>query len=224
MSEWAPHEKFCYNLINEYSECVFKQLPDESLQHALSKDVSSMHNSPLLLDPPIEDSSRATKKSTGSITFVIITKNRPEMVKNLIRSVFNARLHSFSLVLIDDSDSDSFLQTGNYLRSSSIPFKQFSSSQAQRLVEETLRKTDLTLDEKDFIRKCTGLSSIFCGYVGRFLERDRSKLRLMNRCSKFAPYSPARNLGIYSALRFFDSDIIFFLDDDCLILHFTRRN
>lgn len=165
-----------------------------------------------------QNSLNLKRMGAHSVTFVIITKNRPEMTKRLIKSIFKTRLFSCSIVLIDDSSIDNFIKTGRFLQSHSIPFKQLSSSQAGRLVEESLKKTDLTTYEKNFIRECTGLQSPFCGYVERFLESSKSELNLSN-CLQFAPYSPARNLGIYSALRFFNPVIIIFLDDDCLILY-----
>ena len=56
------------------------------------------------------------------VTFVVITKNRPEMTKHLVNSILEAKLDSFSLVLIDDSNHDNFLQTGDSLQSFPIPF------------------------------------------------------------------------------------------------------
>lgn len=157
-----------------------------------------------------QNNSYLNKQRACSVTFVIITKNRPRMIKRLIKSILEARTGAFSLVLIDDSNSEILLQTRSFLQSQSISFKQLSSFQAVIEVEETLEKTDLTANEKNFIRTCTGLYSPFCGYVERFLDQNRSKPRPMSRCLQFAPYSPARNLGIYCAVRFFNPDIIFF--------------
>ncbi|NIR88105.1 hypothetical protein GWO13_11410 [Candidatus Bathyarchaeota archaeon] len=53
----------------------------------------------------------------------------------------------------------------------------------------------------------------------RFFEQDELKSGLTSVGLRFAPYSPARNLGTYCAVRFFNPTNIFFLDDDCLILH-----
>ncbi len=158
------------------------------------------------------------KMEAYSITFVIITKDRPEMIKHLIKSIIKTQLVYCSIVLIDDSSNDNFIKTRRFLQSHSIPFKQLSSSQAGRLAEESLKKTNLTTNEKNFIRECTGLRSPFCGYIEQLLEPSRSELNLSN-CLQFAPYSPARNLGIISAIKFFNPDIIIFLDDDCLILY-----
>jgi glycosyltransferase involved in cell wall biosynthesis len=149
---------------------------------------------------------------------VTITKNRPEMIKYLLKSILKTRLASCSIVLIDDSSHDNFIQTRRFLQSLSIPFKQLSSQQAGRLVEETLKKTNLTTNEKNFIKYCSGLKSPFCGYVEPFLEPSKPKPDLSS-CLRFSPYSPARNLGIYSAVKFFNPDIIVFLDDDCIILY-----
>jgi len=152
-------------------------------------------------------------------TFIIITKDRPRMVKSLINSILKAKLDSFSLVIIDDSNTSNFLYTEKFLRSNSIRSEHLSSSQAGRYVEETLDKVNLIPNEKNFVRNCTGLYSPFCGYVEGFLEEKRLRSGVTSRGLQFAPYSPARNLGIYYAVRFFNPDIIFFLDDDCLILH-----
>jgi len=158
------------------------------------------------------------KMEAYSITFVIITKDRPEMIKHLIKSILKTQLVYCSIVLIDDSSNDNFIKTRRFLQSHSTTFKQLSSSQAGRLAEKSLKKTNLTTNEKNFIRECTGLRSPFCGYVEQFLGPSKSDLDLSN-CLQFAPYSLARNLGIYSAMRFFNPDIIIFLDDDCLILY-----
>lgn len=172
----------------------------------------------LLQYPQKQNDLELEKRGAHPITFVIITKNRPEMIKHLIKSILKTQLIYRSIVLIDDSSTDNFIKTRNFLQSNSIAFKQLSSSQAGRLVEKNLKKTNLTTDEKNFIRKCTGLKSPFCGYVEPFLEPSKSELCLRN-CLRFAPYSPARNLGIYSAVKFFNPDSIIFLDDDCLILY-----
>ncbi|MGD8545663.1 MAG: glycosyltransferase family A protein, partial [Candidatus Bathyarchaeota archaeon] len=158
------------------------------------------------------------KRKIYSITFVIITKDRPEIMKHLIRSILKTQLASCSIILIDDSNNDNFIKTRRFLQSYSIPFKQLNSSQAGRLAEKSLERTNLTPDEKIFIRECTGLRSPFCNYIEQLLEPSRPELDL-NNCLQFAPYSPARNLGIYIATRFFNPNIIIFLDDDCLILH-----
>jgi len=158
------------------------------------------------------------KRGVHSVTFVIITKDRPEMIKHLIESILKTRLVSCSVVLVDDSVNQNFIKTRRFLQLNSKTFKQLSSSQAGRLVNESLRKTSLTTDEKDFIKKCTGLSSPFRGYAEQFLEQGISKPNISDYL-RFAPYSPARNLGIYSAVRFFNPEIIIFLDDDCLILY-----
>jgi len=141
------------------------------------------------------------------------------MIKHLINSILKARLDSFSLVFIDDSNFNNFLQTKNFLQSHSISFKQLSSLEARRQVEKTLEKTNLTFNEKRFIKNCTGLYPPFCGYVERFFERGEMKPGSTSVSLWFAPYSPARNLGIYCAVKFFNPNIIFFLDDDCLILY-----
>lgn len=156
------------------------------------------------------------------ITFIIITKDRPRMVKHLINSILKARLDSFSLVIIDDSNAGNFLHTRSFLQSHSIPFKQLGSLQAGSHVEKTLEKVNLTADKKNFIRNCTGLSPPFCGYVERFLGVNKLKPGFASSGLQFAPYSHARNLGIYCAVRFFNPEIILFLDDDCLILRPER--
>lgn len=151
------------------------------------------------------------------VTFVIITKDRPKMTKHLVNSILETKLDSFSLVLIDDSNHDNFLQTGDSLQSFPIPFVHLSSPQAGSYVEETLEKTSLTPDEKRFVRNCTGLHSPFCGYIEQLFERYEMENGLTSFGLFFAPYSPARNLGIYSAVQFFNPKTVFFLDDDCLI-------
>jgi glycosyltransferase involved in cell wall biosynthesis len=157
-------------------------------------------------------------KPTCSLAFVIITRNRAKSIKRLVESILKAELQSLFLVLVDDSDPANFRKTGNFLRSSPLLFRQLSSGQAGRLVEETLRDTSLTEREKSFIRSCTGLLSPFCGFVEQFLESGVKK-GLIGEGLSFAPYSVARNLGIYCAVRFSRPDIVFFLDDDCEILH-----
>ncbi len=153
-----------------------------------------------------------------NVTFVIITKNRSKEIKQLINSILKAKLDDFSLILIDDSNRSNFLQTKQFLQSLSIQFKQLNSLEAGKTVEKTLAKTNLTSDETYFIRNCTGLCSPFDGYVERFFKRHELKHGSPNIGLWFAPYSPARNLGIYCAVKFFNPNSIFFLDDDCLIL------
>ncbi len=162
------------------------------------------------------DRSRVVKLNVGVI---IITKDRPQMVRRLIDSLAKGGLDSFSLVLIDDSNSRIFLQTRAFLKSHSTPFMHKSSLQAAGCVEKDLEETNLTVDERRFIRSCTGLHSPFDDYVERFFDNNGQKARQIKRGLRFAPYSAARNLGIYCAVRFFNPDVIFFLDDDCLILH-----
>lgn len=152
------------------------------------------------------------------VTIIVITKDRPRSVKNLITSILKARLAFLSFVLIDDSNDDNALQTKHFLQLHSIPFIQLSSPQARKLVEGTLAKANLTSNGERFVKDCTGLNSLFSSYIDEFFKRDGSKSTNESKCLQFAPYSPARNLGIYCAVRFFNPDIIFFLDDDCLIL------
>lgn len=154
------------------------------------------------------------------ITFIVITRDRPRIVKRLVHSILKAGLNSFSVVLIDDSSLDSFLQTRDFMKSLSVSFVQLSSLQAGELVEKALEKANFKLEERNFIRKCTGLDSPFTGFVESFfVQHSELKPDLDSAGWQFAPYSPARNLGIFCALRFFDPDIICFLDDDCLLVH-----
>jgi glycosyltransferase involved in cell wall biosynthesis len=157
-------------------------------------------------------------KSQYRLALVVITRNRPESMKRLAESILKAKLEPFYLVLIDDSDPGSFRKTKDFLSASSVQFRQLTSSQAGKLVQETLREVSLTERERRFIRTCTGLHSPFSGFVERFSEFGVEG-GLMSRGLSFAPYSAARNLGIYCAVRFFAPDAIFFLDDDCEILH-----
>jgi glycosyltransferase involved in cell wall biosynthesis len=152
------------------------------------------------------------------VTIIVITKDRPRLVKELINSILEARLTSPSLVLIDDSDDDNFLQTKHFLQLRSISFIQVSSPQARKFVEKTLAKANLTSNGERFIKDCTGLNSPFSKHINKLFKRDESKSPKERKCLQFAPYSPARNLGICCAIKFFNPDIIFFLDDDCLIL------
>ncbi len=168
--------------------------------------------------PSSPEPSGRYSKSTCSLAFVIITKNRPKRIKRLVESILKADLHHFFLVLVDDSDPANFRQTRDFLRSSSLLFRQLSSGQAGRLIEETLRHADFPERAKNFIRQCTGLRSPFSGLVERFSESS-SESGLMDKGLSFAPYSAARNLGIYCAVRFCKPDVVFFLDDDCEILH-----
>lgn len=154
-----------------------------------------------------------------NVAFIIITKDRPQKVKRLLDSIVKAWLDSFSLVVIDDSNSRNFLQIKDSLKGYPISFMHLSSLQAQMGVEEALEKTSLTTDEKRFIRNCTGLCSPFDGYVERFYQQNEPRSRQTGLGLRFAPYSAARNLGMYCAAHFFNPDVIFFLDDDCLILH-----
>lgn len=139
-------------------------------------------------------------------------------MRRLTKSILKAKLDSFFLVLIDDSDPASFRKTRAFLNASSVQFRQLTSRQAGKLVQETLREASLSEGERRFIRTCTGLRSPFSGVVERFLESGVEG-GLMRRGLSFAPYSAARNLGICCAARFFAPDVIFFLDDDCEILH-----
>jgi len=152
------------------------------------------------------------------VTIIVITKDRLRLVKNLINSILKARLTFLSLVLIDDSNDDNFLKTKHFLQLHSIPFIQLSSPQARKLVEKTLVKANLTSNGESFIKDCTGLNPPFSSYTDKLFKRDSSKSAKESKYLQFAPYSSARNLGIYCAIRFFNPDIIFFLDDDCLIL------
>ncbi len=153
------------------------------------------------------------------ITFIIITRDRRRMIERLINSILKARLDSLSLVIIDDSNAGNFIHTRSFLQSQSVPFKQLSSLQAGRSVEKTLEKMNLTPKERKFIKNCTGLSPPFCGNVEQLLGVNKLKSGLTSSGLRFAPYSPARNLAIYYAVRFFNPEIIFFLDDDCIILY-----
>ena len=154
-----------------------------------------------------------------NVGVIIITKDRPHMVRRLIASLAKGGLDSFCLVLIDDSNPRNFLQTRAFLKSYSIPFVHKSSLQAAAGVEKDLEETNLTVDETRFVRSCMGLHSPFDDYAERFFDNNRRKSRQIKLGLRFAPYSAARNLGIYCAVRFFNPDVIFFLDDDCLILH-----
>jgi glycosyltransferase involved in cell wall biosynthesis len=134
-----------------------------------------------------------------------------------VDSVLKTGLDSFSIVIIDDGDVDKFLQNRRFLQSLSVPFKHFSSIQARKLVQKVLEKIKLPKEERDFIENCVGLASPFNGYIEKLLKiKNQSDL---SSGLKFAPYSSVRNLGIYCAVKFFDSEIIIFLDDDCLLLY-----
>ncbi len=154
-----------------------------------------------------------------NVTFIIITKDRPKMVRRLVDSILKANLDAFSLVLIDDSSPDNFLKTKDFLQSRSMQFLQLSTAEAGRQIEKTLEKANLTPAQKEFIKNCTGLRSPFCGYVEQFFDQDEPRGESTDVGLRFAPYSAARNLGIYCATRLFNPENIFFLDDDCLILH-----
>lgn len=175
-----------------------------------------------LLPNSSKEASGHPEENSHSVTFVIITRNRPHMIKRLVKSILKAELSLFSLVLIDDSNSHGFLQTRNFLQSLLIPFKQLSSCQAGKLMEETLKKMKMDPEEKIFVRSCLGLNSPFLCYIERLPRLDDTKSKLAASSLLFAPYSPARNLGMCSALKFFDPDIVAFLDDDCLILYPDR--
>lgn len=142
------------------------------------------------------------------ITFVIITRNRPQKVRCLVDSILKTELDSFSIVLIDDSSEKKFWKNREFLKSISVPFKHFSSIQAGKYFEKTLEKIKLTESEKEFLKYCGGLASPLNGYLSDFKNG-----------LQFAPYSPARNLGIYCAIKFFNPEAILFLDDDCLLLY-----
>ncbi len=142
------------------------------------------------------------------ITFVIITRNRPRKIRCLVDSILKTELDSFSIVLIDDSSEKKFWKNREFLKSISVPFKHFSSIQARKCFEKTLEEIKLTESEEEFLRDCVGLASPFNGYLSDF----KSGLQ-------FAPYSPARNLGINCAIKFFNPEAILFLDDDCLLLY-----
>jgi len=152
-----------------------------------------------------------------NLALVIITKDRPQMVDRLIWSILQAKLHSYSIVLIDDSSPANFSQIMKSLRSHSVRSIQLSSIQARNYVEKDLDEANLTQGERKFIEDCTGLRSPFDDFVGCLYGR-KAESRSTRVGLRFAPYSPARNLGIYCAVKFFNPDVIFFLDDDCLIL------
>jgi glycosyltransferase involved in cell wall biosynthesis len=154
-----------------------------------------------------------------NIGVIIITKDRPQMVRRLVDSIVKGGLGSFSLILIDDSNSHNFLQTRDFLKSYSIQSMHISSLQAEGYVEKTLEETNLTVDEKRFVRNCTGLQSPFDDFVERFFNQNEPRVLPIRLGLRFAPYSVARNLGIYCAVCFFNPDVILFLDDDCLILY-----
>ncbi len=142
------------------------------------------------------------------VTFVIITKNHPQKIRCLVDSILKTKLNSFSIVLIDDSQNEKFLETTKFLQSLAVPFEHLSSLQAAEHAKNTLEKIKLSKEKRIFIEDCVGLTSPFDGYQSNF----KSGLQ-------FAPYSPARNLGIYCAVKSFNPKTIIFLDDDCLLLH-----
>jgi len=151
------------------------------------------------------------------ITFVIVTKNHPQKVKRLVDSILKTGVNSFSIVIIDDGDIDEFLENRKFLHSLSVPFKHFSSIQARKLVRKALEKIKLPEKKRNFIENCVGLTSPFSGYMKKLLKTGNQSN--LDDGLKFAPYSPARNLGIYCAVKFFDPEVIIFLDDDCLLLY-----
>ena len=55
------------------------------------------------------------KKTRGhSVTFVIITKDRAEMIRPLVKSILQTRLVLCSIVLIDDSSNDNFIKNRRF--------------------------------------------------------------------------------------------------------------
>ena len=153
-----------------------------------------------------------------NLTLIIITKDRPRMVEQLVYSILQAKLDSYSIVLVDDSSPANFLQTASLFESHGVRFVQLSSIQARGHARKDLSKADLTQEGKEFIEYCTGLRSPFDGFVRYVYDGKNAEPRSTRVGLRFAPYSAARNLGVYCAVKSFNPDVIFFLDDDCLIL------
>lgn len=170
------------------------------------------------LSTDTEQNSHVLNNHSTLLTFIIITKNRSKQIKQLINSILKANLSFSSLLLIDDSDVSNFKQNQVFLKSLSIPFQQLSSSQAIEFVEQALEKMNLTRKELNFIRNSTGVNPPFKGFVERLLKVRDVKNSIRTSIMHFAPYSIARNLGIFCAVRCFRPAIVFFLDDDCRIL------
>jgi hypothetical protein len=143
-------------------------------------------------------------------TFIVITKDRPQLVRQLIKSLGSVEDHSISLVLIDDSHSRNFRRLRSYLKQLSLPHVHLSSLQARGLVETALKQAGLDEDHRHFVKYCTGINSPF--------PRSMEQLaRQTNSHRRFGPYSPARNLGVFLAIACFNPEVLIFLDDDCKI-------
>ncbi|NIP66641.1 hypothetical protein GWN63_00875 [Candidatus Bathyarchaeota archaeon] len=151
-------------------------------------------------------------------TVVVITRDRPWKVKRLIESVFGPELPCLSLVLIDDSTSENFKKIERSLAPYADVCQHRSSTEVKSHIENVLKQTGLTPTQKSCLKVCVGLKSPFHKFARSLsrinLFRDQF-LALLSQ--SFAPYSTARNLGIYSAHREFNAQRIVFLDDDCYI-------
>lgn len=168
------------------------------------------------LFPSVEQSQQSLREDYSStITFIILTKNHSRQVKQLIKSILEANIKSVSILLIDDSNLNQFKQNKTFLQSLATPFRHLNSNQVIELVKESLKKVELTEEETCFIQNCAGINPPFLSFTERLnkLYRSRKPLAPLH----FAPYSIARNLGVFCAVRSFRPNIIFFLDDDCKI-------
>lgn len=152
------------------------------------------------------------------VTAVIITRDRPSQVKQLVDSIFHSKIPSLSLVLIDDSIGENFESVENFLRPCRDICEHKSSLKVKGEVQRALKKMDLTTVQKSFTETCVGLKSPFFEFANSLSKINLFKESFFTVLSRsFGPYSSTRNLGIYSAYKSFNPEKIVFLDDDCYI-------
>lgn len=139
-------------------------------------------------------------------------------VKRLLNSVFGLKIRGLSVVVVDDSTNGNFRTTEAFL----VRFKDIcehkSSSQLRRDVCGLLRESKISAETRLLIETCAGVRSPFTDFA-----ESASKATLFRKSfgtlvsQSFAPYSTARNLGIFYACRVFRPEKIVFLDDDCFV-------
>jgi len=152
------------------------------------------------------------------VTAVVITRDRPSQVQQLVASILHSKMPPITFVLVDDSTRRNFEDTEKFLLSSKIIHEHRSSLQMRKEVERVLKRMDLTATQKTSIEACVGSKSSFLEFADSLSKINLFRSSFLDILSRsFSPYSSARNLGIYCACSAFDPERIVFLDDDCYI-------
>jgi glycosyltransferase involved in cell wall biosynthesis len=153
-----------------------------------------------------------------AISVVIITKDRPLQVKRLLNSVFGLKIRGLSVVVVDDSADENFRTTEAFILRFKDICEHKSSSQLRRDVCGLLKESKISAETRPLIETCIGVRSPFADFT-----ESVSKVTLFRKSfgtlvsQSFAPYSTARNLGIFHACRVFRPEKIVFSDDDCFV-------